>query len=300
MSTWKRATRQRLWLALLFVGVLALLPLWRAAAVFRDEYGSFRATNHAVTRPPADPALSVTDLVVEVPGRPSLAAWYLPTRNGAAVLLVHGSSGDRASLWPEARVLAEAGFGVLLVDLPGHGESPGAVDWGAGGRAALAAAVTTLLAQPGVDAGRVGAMGFSMGAMLVTQVAAADERIRAVLLGGCFSDARRQTLFQYRSWRSLKGWPAIWAYQVAGFDDRDQRPVDVIGRVAPRPLMIVHGMDDGVVPPAMAEELYAAAGAPREIWLVPGAGHADYMRAAPQDWPGRLRGFFLRALPASS
>lgn len=293
-------TAQRRWLHVvsLAAGILVLLPLGRAASIFANEYASFRASNHVVARPPAIEALpALSDLTINVPGRPALAAWFLPSRNGAAVLLVHGSGGDRANLWPEAQVLAAAGFGVLLVDLPGHGESRGRVDWGAGGRAALAAAVTSLQAQPGVDPRRIGAIGFSMGAMLVAQVAASDERIRAVLLAGGFSDARRQTQFEYRRWGPLAAWPAIWAYRAAGFDDRDQRPIDVIGRLAPRALLVVHGAEDGVVPPAMAGELYAAAGEPRELWLVPGAGHGGYFRAAPELWPRRLREFFLKALP---
>lgn len=293
---------RRLWLlaAALAMAIMAL-PLWRAVSAFRDEYSVFRPSNHAVSRPPADSALpALQDIAVEIPGRPPLAAWYLPGRNGAAVVLVHGSMGDRASLWPEAKVLAEAGFAVMLFDLPGHGESQGEVDWGAGGRAALSAAITWMLAQPGVDPARLGAVGFSAGAVLVTQVAASDQRIRAVVLAGGFSDARRQTLYEYRSWGPLTRWPAIWAYRAAGYDDRDQRPVDVIGRIAPRPLLIVHGVEDGTVPPAMAEELYAAAGTPRELWLVPGARHGDYLLAAPGQWPGRLREFFLRSLPPAN
>lgn len=284
-------------LALLVALLVTLFVLARALSTFRSEYGAFRATPHTVTRPPDDPALpAISDLAVNVPGRPPLAAWFLPSRNGAAVVLVHGSLGDRASLWPEARILAGAGFGVMLIDLPGHGESQGDVDWGAGGRAALSAAITALLEQPGIDPKRVGAYGFSMGAVQVAQVAAADQRIRAVVIGGCHSDARRQTLFEYRRWGPITGWPAIWAYRAAGFDDRDQRPIDVIGRVAPRPLLIVHGAEDGTVPADMASELYAAAGDPRELWILPGAGHGNYLEAAPELWPERLRGFFLRTL----
>jgi pimeloyl-ACP methyl ester carboxylesterase len=278
-------------------GVLALLPLARAVSTFINEYGGFRASNHVVARPTADDALpAIVDLAVPVPGRPPMAAWYMASRNGAAVVLVHGSLGDRSNLWPEARVLAAAGFGVLLIDLPGHGESAGSVDWGAGGRSALAAAITALQAQPSVDPQRIGALGFSMGAMLVAQVAASDQRLRAVLLAGGFSDARRQTLFEYCRWGPITGWPGIWAYRAAGFDDRDQRPVDVIAKVAPRALLIVHGTEDPLVPPAMATELHEAAGPGSELWFVPGAGHGDYVKAAPGLWPARLRDFFLHAL----
>jgi len=297
MTSPGRRTDRWVRVAFLVVAVAALLPLKRAISAFRDEYAVFRSTNHVVVRPAADAQLpAITDVVIDVPGRPQVAAWHVASRNGAAVLLVHGSGGDRASLWPEARELARSGFGIMLIDMPGHGESRGDVDWGAGGRAAVSAALAWLVAQPDVDGGRVGALGFSMGAAQVTQVAAGDQRIRAVILAGCYSDAHQQTLFEYGSWGPITGWPAVWAYRAAGFDDSDQRPVDVIAHLAPRPLLIVHGTNDNVVPPAMASELHVAAGATGELWLVPGARHGDYMQAAPELWRQRLVDFFSGSL----
>ena len=55
-----------------------------------------------------------------------LAAWYVPPRNGTAVVLIHGSDGQpRARRRPRARLLARHGYGVLAIDLPGNGESDG-------------------------------------------------------------------------------------------------------------------------------------------------------------------------------
>src|SRR5437868_1998638 len=52
-----------------------------------------------------------------------LAGWFVPPRNGATVVLVHGLGQGRQGLLPEAGVLLEAGYGVLLFDLRAHGES---------------------------------------------------------------------------------------------------------------------------------------------------------------------------------
>lgn len=55
-----------------------------------------------------------------------LAASWVPTRNGAAVVLVHGSGGDRGGgIASRAGMLARHGYGVLLYDARGSGESGG-------------------------------------------------------------------------------------------------------------------------------------------------------------------------------
>jgi alpha-beta hydrolase superfamily lysophospholipase len=54
-----------------------------------------------------------------------LSAWYVPSRNGAAVLLSHGSGGSRGRVASHVRMLARHGYGVLALDNPGNGESEG-------------------------------------------------------------------------------------------------------------------------------------------------------------------------------
>ena len=52
-------------------------------------------------------------------------------------------------------------------------------------------------------------------------------------------------------------------------------PADAAARIAPTPLLIVHGDQDGYFPVDHAKQLYAAAHDPRELWIVPGFGHAE-------------------------
>src|SRR5438876_12126009 len=61
---------------------------------------------------------------------PHVAGWYAPSRNRAAIVLVHGTGADRSSLLFETGFLSQAGFGVLAVDLPGQGASGGRTRWG--------------------------------------------------------------------------------------------------------------------------------------------------------------------------
>ena len=97
-------------------------------------------------------------------GGVKLRGWYVPSRNGAAVALIHGTGSNRLGVADHARLLARHGYGVLLFDLHGHGESGGrslSVGWDAGDD--VAAATRYLAARPEVDDDRVGVLGVSLG-----------------------------------------------------------------------------------------------------------------------------------------
>src|SRR6185369_7498920 len=86
-------------------------------------------------------AAGLAGLVEVELGSPKVRGWYVPPKNRATVILTHGAGADRSQVLPEARALAERGFGVLLFDWPGHGESEGEVHWSAGERQALVSAL---------------------------------------------------------------------------------------------------------------------------------------------------------------
>jgi len=94
-----------------------------------------------------------------------VAGWYAPSRNRAAIILVHGTGAERSSLLFETGFLSQAGFGVLAVDLPGQGASGGPHTLGSSGK-------TRPSAQRSIGSGRaarsdperIGGFGFSMGA----------------------------------------------------------------------------------------------------------------------------------------
>ena len=114
-----------------------------------------------------------------------LAGWYLPSRNGAAVVLRHGAGSTTADVMRHARVLNDAGYGVLATDARGHGGSGGqGMDLGWYGELDIQAAVDALAARRDVDAGRIGVVGLSMGGEEAIGAAGADSRIRAVVAEG--------------------------------------------------------------------------------------------------------------------
>ena len=111
-----------------------------------------------------------------------LSGWYVPSRNGAAIVLVHGGGGDRQGTILHARMLANAGYGVLLYDARGRGDSAGHENaagwqWDRDVRGAV-----SFLTSRGID--RIGLLGLSTGAEAVVTEAASDKRVGAVVADG--------------------------------------------------------------------------------------------------------------------
>ncbi len=231
---------------------------------------------------------------VSIPGEQgALRGYFAPSKNGAVVVLAHGSNGERSDLQPEAKILSAAGYGVLAFDFPGHGESDGTVvQWSAGERRALKRVVAWVAEQPGVDSARIGAFGFSMGGYIVLQTAVEEPQLRAIAAAGTPHDPLEHLDWEYGKHGFLSRWPALLALRLAGMDTETLIPEQVVGRVAPRPLLLVAGRDDQLVPNWMTERLFAAAGEPKQLLLVPSAGHGGYAEADPEHYPGRLVDFF--------
>jgi pimeloyl-ACP methyl ester carboxylesterase len=225
-----------------------------------------------------------------------LRGWYVHSRNRAGVILLHGAGGDRTELLPEARHLESHGFGVLLFDWPGHGESDGQIHWSEGEAHALVAAVDFLSRRVDLDAQRLGALGFSMGGAVLALVAPSEARLRAVVLAGTPSDHVKQIEWAKRRWGPLSQIPALWAVRRGGLPLYGVQPRDRVGAIAPRPVLVVGGTDDQDVPAFLANDLFAAAREPKELLLVEGTGHGGYERAPGSTYLDRLTDFFERAL----
>jgi pimeloyl-ACP methyl ester carboxylesterase len=268
-----------------------------AVGGIRSELGSAGPTPHVVPRPAAEPWLGpATDVTLRTPSGSLVRGWSLASRNGAAVLLVHGSNADRTQLLPEARTLSRAGYGLLLFDQPGNGESGGEKRRGEEAEF-LNLAVDFLATEPGLRPGGIGAYGFSSGAAYLAEAAAKDARIRAVVLAGCYGDDEEYIL-HYAGRGPLSGLPALWAARWEGL--AFPHPLARIPAIAPRAVFLIAGDRDPTVPWESSEQLYAAAHEPKELWIVHGAGHGGYEAIAGEEYGRRLVAFFDRALLADS
>lgn len=281
--------------AALAVGVLFALRI--AVSNYRGELGDYtRWPPNEISRHPERTGITgLREVFFSAPDEPRVAGWYAPSQNRAAIVLIHGTGADRASLLAETRILADAGFGVLAMDLPGQGGSEGQTRWGVPERHAIIAAVDWLAGQEGVDPERIGGFGLSMGAYVLAQAAVLDKKLRAVTLAACPNDVVEQNWVTSGKWGLLSQLPTYWALRASG-QALDMLPKDVIGAIAPRAVFILGGTLDETVPEYMGRQLFAAAGSPKELWIVPGARHGDYVHVAPQEYRARLTDFFRRSL----
>jgi dipeptidyl aminopeptidase/acylaminoacyl peptidase len=229
----------------------------------------------------------------------TLRGWYVPPApaSAAAVILVHGGGESRTQMHLEMRALVERGFGVLAYDSRASGESDGDVcTKGDREQRDVTAALDFVSARPEVDPHRIGLVGFSIGASAVAMVAARDPRASAVLLNATWTTLTDEIRFKYGKYGALTALPALWAARHAGIDLDAVRPVDHIGALAPRPLLIVTGAVDTDTPVPVMERLLAAAGEPKAMWVMPGVGHGGYAAADPGAYLPRLTGFVEGAL----
>jgi uncharacterized protein len=280
--------------AVLALFVFVLFPLTVAV----------NATNRPATRlsskTPASYGLAYRDVAMRTSDGVRLSGWYIPARNGAAVLLVPGSGATRISLLSRAAVLAHHGYGALLLDTRGHGRSGGhAMDFGWYGDRDIGAAVSFLARQPGVRAGKIAVLGLSMGGEQAIVAAGSDRRIRAVVAEGVTGEQLADHGWLPQGIDGIVQRGLEWVeYTGAGLMSGAPAPMSMRGAIAAatgRPVLIIA---DGGVPdePVAARWFQAASPAAVQVWVVPGAAHTAALAMQPQAWEARVTGFLDSAL----
>jgi pimeloyl-ACP methyl ester carboxylesterase len=227
---------------------------------------------------------SANDLVIHTVDGVRLAArhWDSGLRDVGCVV-GHGFTGSsRASdVARICRVLAAQGIGVLAIDFRGHGRSGGRSTVGADEIHDLAAAVTWLRER---GYARVATLGWSMGGSIVLRYAGLGGDVDAVVSvsspGRWFERGTRPMriihwLCETRSGRTVLRVLRRTRMAREGWDPVPEAPHEVVGRIAPTPLLIVHGDADRYFPIRHAEALVAAAGGSAEFWRELGMGHAE-------------------------
>lgn len=229
-----------------------------------------------------------------------LSGWYVPGRQPNAIVIVHGISANRAYLLPQAQFLAGAGYHLLLFDLRGHGLSEGnMVTYGYGEALDVAAAVDYLAAQPGVQ--RIGGLGHSLGGAALVHAAAAEPRLEALVVQSSYSSLGEVIGDSFERMAGLPRWPfqplviALAEFRT-GARVADINSARDLATMPARPVLIIHARDDGFLLPRYAEEMYAAAQQPKELWLIDRAGgHVNPMVGHEAEYTKRVLNFFESA-----
>ncbi|HET8987454.1 MAG TPA: alpha/beta fold hydrolase [Humibacillus sp.] len=256
------------------------------------------------TQSPESVGLTYEDVTALTADGVRLAGWYVPSRNGAAVVLCHGAGSTRSSVLPHAAVLASRGYGVLMVDARGHGESDGrAMDFGWYGDLDVRAAVDVLTHRPDVVDGRIAVVGLSMGGEEAIGAIGEDDRIRAVVAEGATNRVAGD-----KDWLSEElGVRGLLQEQL---DRLTYGAVDLLTPASPPPTLrasAAAAAPSPVLLVASAESFeevgaarFIASGSPASVtvWLAPG-GHTGALEADGTEWERRVGGFLGAALAPS-
>lgn len=239
--------------------------------------------------PPVRPS-AAEDVFFTAPDGVKLHGWLLkPAGPGPfpVVIHCHGNAGNVESHAPFSDFLPDDGFAVLLFDYRGYGRSDDVRPTRAGLVLDARGALDFVRSRPDLDHGRIGVLGVSLGGAFASRLAAEHPEVRALVLVSAFT-----------------GWADIASDVVPVLGRllvrRGTDPLERVAALGTRPLLVVHGQQDSVIPFRHGERLAAAAraaGVPATLTPIPGADHNDVMEhQAARD---AVRGFFLRTLAAS-
>ena len=226
----------------------------------------------------------------------TLKGWYIPSRNGAAVIAFPGRNGPQAP----ARVLAKHGYGVLLFDRRGEGKSEGRPNsWGWGGDADVRAAIEFLEHRSDVQPGRIGGIGLSVGGEMMLEAAAEGARLAAVVSEGAGARTVGESLdldIPGRDRPLVALQLAVRDAAVAVFSNAaPPKHLETLTARIKQPTLLIAAPNS-----ANGEKLNRrydkAAGENVTLWEIPESTHVGGIRARPAEYERRVVGFFDQAL----
>ena len=228
-----------------------------------------------------------------------LSAWYVPSRNGAAVVLLHGSHGSRVDTLSQLRMLSSAGYGTLAYDARGHGQSAGrtnALGWA--GANDLAGAVAFLDHQRGINPRRIAALGLSMGAEEALRAAGSGVALHAVVADGAGASTLGDDqlvphglapVFLSETWLTMR------TIELVSGETEPAPLKSIVARIQIPVLLIAsNAANEHTI-----DSAYRALIGPRAtLWYVPDATHTNAFGEHPHAYATRVLTFLTGAIPS--
>jgi dienelactone hydrolase len=296
VTLWRsRRTDDRLWWRYSRRLLILAASLFAVLAVLIPVSISYVVTHAARAEVPSvDLGAPYEDVEFKTSDGLLLKGWYVKSRNGAAVISFPG----RGSSQKRAKFLARHGYGVLLFDRRGEGESEGDPNgFGWQGERDIHAAVAYLQGRPDVDPERIGGIGLSVGGEMMIEAAAESSALRAIVSeGGSSRSVRDELANPGGAWQELIGTGVATAATALFSDNLPPRSLKSLAPQISGAVFFVYGERGQPAERPANRAFYAAAHEPKEIWEVPGSGHIGGTEAQPQEYERRITAFFDREL----
>ena len=289
----KAPTKKRsIWM---IMGIAAACLIVTAYLLYPMGFGLFASIR--VSKAPGTAPAGFADVELNTADGVKLAGWWRPGANGAAIILLPGSNSNRDAQRPYADFLSKSGYGVLAIDLRGHGASGGNANaYGWQCLADVAAAVEFLKNQPGVQF--IGALGLSMGGETLLGAASYCPEIKAIVSEGASHRCTADYLALPSNQSLIRSWTTRVMYWSVGLFTGQRQPTPIVYSIQNAPgtsyLLIAAGtLQKEIDYNSLFEK---AAGESAALWAVPGVGHTGAYAANGEEYAERVTKFFNNSL----
>lgn len=296
------------WFRVAVITLLSLLLVITAALLWKtksEAHGLITApmtTRNLPDESPSDYSMTYEDVTVTSPDGLRLAGWFVPSENGAVIMMQHGYKATRDEMLNEAEMVHRHGYGLLITSVRAHDQSEGEeIFFGLKEMQDLDAWHQYLVSRADIDQDRIGILGNSFGGMVSIGYAAQNENIQAVVADSAFSSLNDTVATSVRHFTGLPEFPFVplivfWAEQETGFKAEEVDATKWIAKISPRPVFLMQGGADVVISPTSGQRLFDAAGEPKELWFEPELGHVDFDTAMAEEFESRVVAFFNKYL----
>ncbi|WP_245555417.1 alpha/beta hydrolase [Baaleninema simplex] len=264
---WRSLPRLKFLFQTLFKVILSLYLLLCLVLLLGQRYLIFRPTPDLV-RTPAVHGLYYEDVWIPIK-RPfrepeRLHGWWMPNPDATLGTLVyfHGNGFNVSTNVTQSYRLNQIGFSVLLVDYRGYGRSEGGYPSESSVYRDAEAAWNYLIAERAIAPRDIIIYGHSLGGAVAVDLAVRHPNAGGAIVQGSFTSMTDIVRLHPRS-----RFVPVGVLLTEKFNSIDKvKAIEI-------PVLFVHGLDDPLIPASMSEKLYAAASEPKQLLLVPDAGH---------------------------
>lgn len=303
---WSWRKKLAVWLSVLVVLALAVLT---GASLYMYNYG-FVPGKKSFLSNKKDPVLDrnkrwlaatkkVTWHETAAHSDLKLVADYVPAarKTNKTMVVAHGYMNDKEDMANYIRMFHTMGYNVLAPDDRGHGASQGNyAGYGWPDRLDYVKWIKQVVAKNGPQA-QINLFGVSMGGATVMFVSGEKlpRQVKAIIEDCGYSSIHDELAYELKELFGLPPFPLINTVNIvaqikAGYNF-DQGDAPTALKKNTRPMMFIHGAKDTFVPTKMVYTNYRAAKQPKELWIVPGAAHAQSWEKNPQRYQRKVAAF---------